>query len=176
MDVVQAGPEDLEAVLALLRGSALPTEGVAEHFCGFLVARAGGAVAGCAGQEGYSSNVLLDLSLSPQPIAAGVLVGPSRAGSSNRQEKTAHRASIFSRRRPAISFSSSGSAEFRARRRNPPSARQPSFARSAVNPPPACGSSSGTGRPDETSVRSSCVLNGLTQGAGRRYRRPLERV
>ncbi|MEK6815238.1 MAG: arsenic resistance N-acetyltransferase ArsN2 [Nitrospirota bacterium] len=59
MDVVQAGPEDLEAVLALLRGSALPTEGVAEHFCGFLVARAGGAVAGCAGQEGYSSNVLL---------------------------------------------------------------------------------------------------------------------
>jgi len=50
---------DLPDVLALLEEVELPTEGVAEHFADFLIARADERVVGCVGLEKYGSYGLL---------------------------------------------------------------------------------------------------------------------
>jgi len=47
----RAEPQDLREVLALLHDSALPTEGVAEHFETFFVVDDGTRVVACAGLE-----------------------------------------------------------------------------------------------------------------------------
>ena len=52
--IQRAKPDDLEAVLALLGEVELPTEGVAEHFGEFSIARDGGKLIGCIGQERYA--------------------------------------------------------------------------------------------------------------------------
>lgn len=59
LDISKARPEDVDAVLALLSQASLPTEGVAEHFAHFLVARAGGKVVGAVGLEFYGASALL---------------------------------------------------------------------------------------------------------------------
>jgi amino-acid N-acetyltransferase len=55
----RAGAADLEAVLALLRQAALPTDGVAEHFDRFWVLDIEGAVAGAVGLEVYGDSGLI---------------------------------------------------------------------------------------------------------------------
>ncbi len=50
---------DLPVVLALLADAALPTDGVAEHFGHFVVARERGEVVGAAGLEVYGDAALL---------------------------------------------------------------------------------------------------------------------
>jgi len=50
---------DLPVVLALLADAALPTDGVAEHFGGFVVARERGEVVGAGGLEVYGDAALL---------------------------------------------------------------------------------------------------------------------
>lgn len=70
MEIASAHPEDLEAVLALLVDASLPTEGVAEHFPHFLVARAEGRVVGAVGMERYVPSVLLR-SLVVDPLYRG---------------------------------------------------------------------------------------------------------
>jgi N-acetylglutamate synthase-like GNAT family acetyltransferase len=57
--VAEAESADLDSVLALLVQASLPTAGVAEHFAGFLVARAGGRVVGAVGLERYGADGLL---------------------------------------------------------------------------------------------------------------------
>jgi amino-acid N-acetyltransferase len=47
----EAKPDDLTSVLALLERSTLPTTGVAEALCGFLVAESDGAIVGSVGLE-----------------------------------------------------------------------------------------------------------------------------
>jgi amino-acid N-acetyltransferase len=68
MNVVidRAEPRELGAVLTLLAEANLPSEGVAEHFGEFLVARDGERVVGCVGQERYGNVALLrSLAVSP---------------------------------------------------------------------------------------------------------------
>lgn len=55
----QAEAHDLEAVLALLRGAGLPTEGVREYFRHFFVAELDGAIVGCVGLELHGAHSLL---------------------------------------------------------------------------------------------------------------------
>ncbi len=55
----QAEPEDLPAVLALLREAKLPTDGVADHFHSFLVFEEGGRIVASAGLEIHGDAVLL---------------------------------------------------------------------------------------------------------------------
>jgi len=57
--IEQAQARDLEDVLALLADTALPSEGVQEHFGQFLVARDGGRLVGCIGLERYGDAALL---------------------------------------------------------------------------------------------------------------------
>lgn len=59
LQVVPSKPSDLPAVLVLLEAVNLPTEGVAEHFADFLIARANERVVGCVGLEKYGSHGLL---------------------------------------------------------------------------------------------------------------------
>jgi amino-acid N-acetyltransferase len=47
----EATTDDLAPVVALLEGSSLPTTGVAESLCGFLVAESDGAIVGSVGLE-----------------------------------------------------------------------------------------------------------------------------
>lgn len=54
-----ASPRDLEAVLALLRESALPESGVREGFASFMVATRNERVVGACGLEGYGAGGLL---------------------------------------------------------------------------------------------------------------------
>ncbi len=54
-----AGASDLPAILALLEGAALPTDGVEAHLRGFVVAEAGRRVIGVAGLERYGDAALL---------------------------------------------------------------------------------------------------------------------
>ncbi len=75
--VEPARPEDLPAVLDLLRRCTLPLEGVAEHLGGFLLARSGGdpggPPVGCAGLEARgSSAVLRSLAVSPEERGRGI--------------------------------------------------------------------------------------------------------
>jgi amino-acid N-acetyltransferase len=57
--ITQANVADFKGVLALLEGVDLPTEGVAEHFSGFLSARDGARIVGCVGLERYGNAGLL---------------------------------------------------------------------------------------------------------------------
>ena len=50
---------DLPEILALLRANDLPTDGVAEHVDGLIVARAGRTILGIAGLEWYEDGTLL---------------------------------------------------------------------------------------------------------------------
>lgn len=59
LQIVPSTPSDLPAVLALLGEVSLPTEGVAEHFADFLIARADERVVGCVGLEKHGSHGLL---------------------------------------------------------------------------------------------------------------------
>ena len=54
-----AGRDDLPGMLALLQDSALPTEGVAPHVDGFLVAEHEGTLHGMVGLERYGDSALL---------------------------------------------------------------------------------------------------------------------
>ncbi len=66
LQIVPSTPSDLPAVLALLEAVNLPTEGVAEHFANFLIARANERVVGCVGLEKYGSHGLLrSLAIAP---------------------------------------------------------------------------------------------------------------
>jgi len=58
-EINQAKVDDLKGVLALLEGVDLPTEGVTEHFSGFLSARDGARIVGCVGLERYGNAGLL---------------------------------------------------------------------------------------------------------------------
>jgi amino-acid N-acetyltransferase len=54
-----AAESDLDAVLDLLTRCDLPTEGLADHFSGAIVARQSGRVVGCAAVEIYEDGGLL---------------------------------------------------------------------------------------------------------------------
>jgi amino-acid N-acetyltransferase len=74
IQVVPSIPSDLPAILALLEEVNLPTEGVAEHFADFLIARANERVVGCVGLEKYGSYGLLR-SLAVAPDSRGQALG-----------------------------------------------------------------------------------------------------
>src|SRR2546422_1825908 len=62
----RAEAKDLADVLSLLAEVDLPAEGVAEHFERFFVARGGGRIFGCVGQERYgNASLLRSLAVSP---------------------------------------------------------------------------------------------------------------
>ena len=67
VEIGRAAPGDLDAVLGLLTGAALPREGVAEHFVHFLVARAGDRIVGSIGMEPYGPSALLRSLVVAQP-------------------------------------------------------------------------------------------------------------
>src|SRR5687768_13409978 len=58
-NVREAKPADLAAALELLEKSALPTEGVADHFESYVIATSGDSVVGLAGMEVYGQDALL---------------------------------------------------------------------------------------------------------------------
>jgi amino-acid N-acetyltransferase len=71
--ITRAGAEDLGAALALLGRVSLPTEGVAEHFGHFFVARDEGALVGCVGMEHYGESALLrSLAVAPEAQRGGL--------------------------------------------------------------------------------------------------------
>lgn len=71
--IEHANAADLKEVLALLKEAGLPTEGVAEHFGEFLVAREDGNLVGCVGQERYGDVALLrSLAVSPALQRSGL--------------------------------------------------------------------------------------------------------
>lgn len=71
--IKRATASELDEVLALLGKVNLPTEGVAEHFGGFLVARYEGKLVGCVGQERYGDVTLLrSLAVSPEAQCGGL--------------------------------------------------------------------------------------------------------
>ncbi len=72
--IAPSTPSDLAAVLILLTAVNLPTEGVAEHFADFLMARANERVVGCVGLEKYGSHGLLR-SLAVAPDFRGQSLG-----------------------------------------------------------------------------------------------------
>lgn len=73
LQVVPSTPSDLPAVLALLEEVNLPTEGVAEHFADFFIARANERVVGCVGLETYGNYGLLrSLAVAPDVQGQGV--------------------------------------------------------------------------------------------------------
>ncbi len=72
--ITPSTPSDLAAVLTLLTAVNLPTEGVAEHFADFLIARANERVVGCVGLEKYGSHGLLR-SLAVAPDFRGQSLG-----------------------------------------------------------------------------------------------------
>ena len=70
--ITRATASELDEVLALLGEVNLPTEGVAEHFGEFLVARDEGKLVGCVGQERYGDVTLLrSLAVSPEAQRGG---------------------------------------------------------------------------------------------------------
>ncbi|MDX2044735.1 MAG: GNAT family N-acetyltransferase [Acidobacteriota bacterium] len=71
--ITRAAASELDEVLALLGEVNLPTEGVAEHFGGFLVARDGDKLVGCVGQEQYGDVTLLrSLAVLPEAQRGGL--------------------------------------------------------------------------------------------------------
>ena len=60
VSISSASSGDVEEILALLEATGLPSEGVAEHLEGFLVARDGGGnLVGCVGMERHGRTGLL---------------------------------------------------------------------------------------------------------------------
>ncbi|MBI5179357.1 MAG: GNAT family N-acetyltransferase [Nitrospinae bacterium] len=57
--ITPAGGDDLPAVTALLAENSLPTEDVARHIGGFILARSVGKIAGSAGIEMFADAALL---------------------------------------------------------------------------------------------------------------------
>ena len=55
----KATPDDLPAIYEIVRGTKLPTEGIADHVSNFLVAEFDGKVVGTIGLEIYQSTGLL---------------------------------------------------------------------------------------------------------------------
>ena len=74
LQIVPSTPSDLSAVRMLLEAVNLPTEGVAEHFADFLIARANERVVGCVGLEKYGPYGLLR-SLAVAPDFRGQALG-----------------------------------------------------------------------------------------------------
>ncbi len=71
--ISRATAQDLDAVLSLLTEVNLPAEGVTEHFGQFLVAREGGKIIGCVGQERYGTvSLLRSLAVSPDAQGGGL--------------------------------------------------------------------------------------------------------
>lgn len=71
--IARATAADLSEVLALLEEVDLPKEGVAERFGEFFVAREGGKLIGCVGQERYGDVALLrSLAVSPGSQRSGL--------------------------------------------------------------------------------------------------------
>lgn len=71
--ITRAAASELAEVLALLGEVNLPTEGVAEHFGDFLVARVGDRLVGCVGQERYGDVTLLrSLAVLPEMQGSGL--------------------------------------------------------------------------------------------------------
>jgi amino-acid N-acetyltransferase len=69
----RADATDLGDVLSLLAEAHLPVEGVAEHFGQFFVARDGGRIIGCVGQERYGNvSLLRSLAVSPDLRRGGL--------------------------------------------------------------------------------------------------------
>src|SRR5262245_14324756 len=69
----RAEAKDIADVLSLLAGAHLPVEGVAEHFGRFFVARDGGRIVGCVGQERYGNvSLLRSLAVSPDLQRGGL--------------------------------------------------------------------------------------------------------
>ncbi len=73
IEIGRATSSDLPVVLALLGQAGLPSEGVAEHFADFLVAREAGRVVAAVGSEPYGASVLLrSLVVAPSHRGRGV--------------------------------------------------------------------------------------------------------
>jgi amino-acid N-acetyltransferase len=82
--VANAQPHDLPAVLALLDRSALPRDGLADHFDLALVARDGAAIVGSAAIERYGDAGLLR-SVAVDPDYRGQGLGAQLVGSALEQ-------------------------------------------------------------------------------------------
>jgi N-acetylglutamate synthase-like GNAT family acetyltransferase len=74
VEINSAAPPDLAEILALLAAVELPTDGVAEHLAGFLVARdATGRLVGCVGLERYADlGLLRSLAVAPELQRTGL--------------------------------------------------------------------------------------------------------
>jgi amino-acid N-acetyltransferase len=71
--IERAEAADLSDVLSLLTEAQLPVEGVAEHFGQFFIARDGGRLVGCVGQERYGNvSLLRSLAVSPDLRRGGL--------------------------------------------------------------------------------------------------------
>jgi amino-acid N-acetyltransferase len=68
-----AGPDDRDAVEALLRAAGLPTDGVADHLDTFFVVDDGGQIIGSAGLELYGEHALLrSVAIDPEARRSGL--------------------------------------------------------------------------------------------------------
>jgi amino-acid N-acetyltransferase len=74
IEIVDAGPADLDDVLRLLDRTGLPADGLAEHFTAAVVARRDGHLVGSAALELYSEGALLR-SVAVDPGVRGVGLG-----------------------------------------------------------------------------------------------------
>lgn len=74
MAIANASAEDLAEVLSLLESLQLPTAGVADHFCNFLVARENdGRLAGAIGLERYGTlGLLRSAAVAPRLQKSGI--------------------------------------------------------------------------------------------------------
>lgn len=71
--ITPARAEDLESIKALLIASALPTDGVDDHWKTFLVARDGERMVGCGGAEAYQFAALIrSVAVAPEYRSTGV--------------------------------------------------------------------------------------------------------
>lgn len=89
----QAEARDLPAVLALLAGAQLPTDGVSEHFQSFFVVDEGGRILASAGFEPWRDTALLR-SLAVAADARGAGLGAAILGRAL-EEAQAQAAEIF---------------------------------------------------------------------------------
>ena len=76
IEITRSKYSDRSEVLQLLNQVALPTEGVAEHFANFFVARDGNRIIGCVGLEKHGNHALLR-SLAVAPDYRGRKIGQS---------------------------------------------------------------------------------------------------
>jgi amino-acid N-acetyltransferase len=71
--IAKASYADLQEILALLAAVQLPQDGVAEHLDGFLIARDGHRLVGCAGLERYRElGLLRSVAVSPDHQQGGL--------------------------------------------------------------------------------------------------------